>query len=85
MYSKSYYNLIATDDCELTGEEICRKRFCQALPQSVVTTLLLKVGELSKEVMRLEQQRDEIIDFLNGCRYADFLQHQEDQKDGDTN
>lgn len=82
MYSKSYYNLIATDDCDLTREEILRKRFCEALPKSVVTALLLKAGEISKEVVRLEKQRDEILDFLNGYNYADFMI--EDEKDGEA-
>lgn len=83
MYSKSYYNLLTADDGDLTAEELGRKRFCEALPKPVVTSLLLKAGELSKEVVRLERERDEILDFLNGYNYADFLQTA-DQKDGDA-
>lgn len=80
MYIKSYYNLLATDNSELTTEELARKRFCEAIPASVVTALTIKAEELRKEVMRLEKQRDEIIDFLNGFNYADFI----GVKEGDT-
>ncbi len=80
MYSKSYYNLLATDNSELTTEELARKRFCEALPDSVVTALTIKAEELRKEVMRLEKQRDEIIDFLNGFNCGDFF----DVKEGDA-
>ena len=78
MYIKSYYNLLATDDCELTAEERARKRFCEALPASVVTALVFKAEELRKEVMRIEKQRDEIIDFLNGFNYGDFIAGKEE-------
>lgn len=73
MLIKSYYNLLATDNSELTTEELARKRFCEALPESVVTALTIKAEELRKEVLRLEKQRDEIIDFLNGFNYVDFI------------
>lgn len=73
MYSKNYHNLLTADDFNLTEEERERKRFCEALPKSVVSSLLIKAGELAKEVERIEKERDEILDFLNGYNYADFI------------
>ena len=45
MLIKSYYNLLASDNSELTTEELARKRFCEALPDSVVTALTMKAEE----------------------------------------
>lgn len=72
MFSKGYYDLISTDYDKLTDEERKRKLFCEALPDSVVAALVVRSEKILEEVKRLEKERDEIIDFLNGHDWQDF-------------
>lgn len=81
---KPYSELILADDSELTDEERHRRQFCEALPDSVVAALALRSERIREEVMRLEKERDEIIDFLNGYNWQDFLPRFGDKKDGES-
>ena len=82
---KTYYDLIASDYSELTEEDVNRKRFVEALPESVVTALAVRAAKIRDEVMRLEAERDTILDFLNGCCWQKFCPPFEyPTKDGDT-
>ena len=81
---KPYSELILADESELTDEEVHRKQFCESLPDTVVTALVLRAEALRKEVMRIEQERDEIIDFLNGYCWRDFSPFEYPKKDGDA-
>lgn len=85
MPSKDYYDLVSTDYKELTDEERRRKLFCESLPESVVATLAVRAEKIRDEVMRLEKERDEIIDFLNGHDWQNFCPPFEyPTKDGDA-
>ena len=85
MPSKDYYDLISTDYIDLSDEERNRKLFCEALPDSVVAALAVRAEKIRDEVMRLEKERDEIIDFLNGHDWQDFYPPFEyPTKDGDA-
>lgn len=84
MPSKDYYDLVSTDYIDLSDEERMRKLFCEALPDSVVAALAVRAEKIRDEVMRLEKERDEIIDFLNGYGWRDFCPPFEyPAKDGD--
>ena len=85
MPSKDYYDLVSTDYKELTDEERRRKLFCESLPESVVAALAVRAEKIRDEVMRLEKERDEIIDFLNGYCWRDFCPPFEyNTEDGDA-
>lgn len=85
MPSKDYYDLVSTDYIDLSDEERMRKLFCEALPDSVVAALAVRAEKIRDEVMRLEKERDEIIDFLNGYCWQDFCPPFEyNTKDGDA-
>ena len=73
MKYKPYSELIWADDSQLTDEEINRKRFCESIPDSVVSALAVRADNIANEVKRLEKERDEIIDFVNGCYWHYFL------------
>lgn len=85
MPSKDYYDLISTDYAALSDEDRKRKLFCEALPESVVAVLAVRAEKIKDEVMRLEKERDEIMDFLNGYDWSDFFRPFESYKtkDGD--
>lgn len=83
--TKAYYDLISADYSELTDDERKRKLFCEALPESVVAALTVRAEKIRDEVLRLEKERDEIIDFLNGFCWMDFCPPFEYiDKDGDA-
>lgn len=85
MYTKTYYDLIAADYADLTDEERKRKLFCEAIPESVASTLAVRAERIRDEVMRLEKERDEIIEFLYGYKWMDFCPpfESDSTKDGD--
>lgn len=84
MSSKDYYDLVSTDYRDLSDEERKRKLFCEALPDSVVAALAVRAEKIRDEVMRLEKERDEIIDFLNGYCWREFTPFEYPTKDGDA-
>lgn len=74
MAIKRFYNLLATDDADLTETERLRKRWCEMLPASVVAVLTARICEKKAEVQRIEKEIDELSDYLDGFYYLDHIQ-----------
>lgn len=74
MNIKRFYNLLATDDADLTETERLRKRWCEKLPASVVAVLTARICEKQAEVQRLEKEIDELSDYLDGFYYLENMQ-----------
>lgn len=77
MATKRFYNLLATDDDDLTDDELLRKRWCEQLPTSVVSVLTARICEKQAEVMRIEKEIDELSDYLDGYFYLDKIKNSE--------
>lgn len=67
-----YKDLIETplEDLE-TDEDRLRKKWCEALPKSVVASITASVNEKQKEIIRLSREVDELLDFVEGWFYVE--------------
>ena len=78
---KGYHELMSANPENLDESELVRRRFFETIPVSVVAALSAIVAQKQKEVVNLEREIDEILDFLSGFTY---LEATHNSKTGDT-
>ena len=65
----TYYQLLKKPVEDLTEDERKQLDKASSIPPSVRTTMEAKVTELRNQLRVIEEQLDEINDFLNGYEY----------------
>ena len=63
---RTYHQLLTLDEYELSSYEKERLANIRKIPDKVRETLEIRAEELRKNIIDLEAERDNIIDFLNG-------------------
>ena len=63
---RNYRELLADRDNIKDHDEMIRLYRIEAIPEAVRVILENRAADLREEIMRLEKERDQIINFLNG-------------------
>lgn len=66
---KTYYELLTMDRNVLTEDDRRQLERAERIPPSARTVCEARISKITAEIVKLEEERDELADFLNGIEY----------------
>lgn len=66
---KTYYDLLTKPAMELTYDEKRQLERADKIPPSARSICEARVTKITAEIVKLEEERDELVDWLNGIEY----------------